>query len=125
MENNSYDEDDDLDFYSSPFHDDLREYATDCIENFFKNMMMYCGGKIPKSLLFTEKRISSLFNLDIVQAVDLAYEATNSVSKDNKLKDIMLVNETLKLLAKSGIPKYFAGGMLLMYLEFCEGIDFD
>lgn len=124
MENNNYDEDDDLDFYSSPFHDDLREYATDCIENFFKNMMMYCGGKIPKSLLFTEKRILSLFHLDIVKAVDLAYKTIDNISQD-KLKNIALVNETLKLLAKSGIPKYFAGGMLLMYLEFCEGIDFD
>ena len=37
-------------------------------------------------------------------------------------EDIKIVNETLNLLCKSGIPQKFAGGMMLIYLKYVKGI---
>ena len=34
-------------------------------------------------------------------------------------KIISILNECFK----SGIPKYFAGGIMLIYLELCEGLE--
>lgn len=116
--------------FAQTFHHNVRALAKFYMQQFFNDKTMYCGGKIPKVVLLIEKRISIVINYDISKGVLKAYEALSSVIKNEIPKttgeatsDIKLVNETLNLLAQSGVPQQFAGGMLLLYLEFVEGIE--
>lgn len=119
---------------SGEFLEDLKKLATQYIDQFFQDKRMHCGGSIPKYLLHCPQRLSRVMNYDIVRSVDTAYialeqtvsveEAANARRFGGATSDIKLVNETLNLLARSGIPQQFAGGMLLMYLEFVEGVEF-
>lgn len=119
--------------FARRFQGDAQTIVRGYIEQFFKGKMLHCGGKIPKSLLLSERRISLVLNYDIVRGVDRAYNCMEEflTVEDKKIaqscgevtNDIKLVAETLKLLSKSSVPQQFAGGMLLLYLEFVEGID--
>ena len=119
--------------FAKDFSADVKALARQYVEQFFSNKMLHCGGKIPKSLLFSERRMSMVLNYDIVKGVQRAYkhlEPTLSFSNAKMLRqageatdDIKLVNEVFDLLAKSGIPQQFAGGILCLYLEFIEGVD--
>lgn len=116
--------------FAQSFHHNVRALAKFYMQQFFNDKTMYCGGKIPKVVLLIEKRISLVINYDISKGVLKAYEAMSSVIKNEARSDageassdIKLVNETLNLLAQSGVPQQFAGGMLLLYLEFVEGIE--
>jgi hypothetical protein len=64
--------------------------------------------------------------------VDAAYEALgfpdlaenfDSQQKKRFDKAQAMVSRTLTNLAKSGVPKEYAGGVLLMYLELVKGVD--
>lgn len=114
--------------FAQNFHNDVHSLAKHYIYQFFSDKTMFCGGKIPKRVL--DKRISIVINYDISAGVLQAYDAMAELIKDECLRntneissDIKLVNETLNLLAKSGVPQQFAGGMLLLYLEFVEGVE--
>lgn len=114
--------------FAKRFQGDVRSVVKDYMEQFFSDKMLYCGGRIPHSLLFTEQRISMVLNYDIIHSVERAYKCLTHLVPTDKIsgevtEDIILVNETLKLLARSYIPQQFAGGMMLLYLEFVEGID--
>lgn len=119
--------------FAQRFPDDVRGVVRGYIERFFKNKMLHCGGKIPNSLLFSERRISIVLNYDIIKGVDRAYASLAHLRTIEDVKtakengevtsDIKLVNETLYLLSRSSVPQEFAGGMMLLYLEFVEGID--
>jgi len=118
--------------FAQEFFGDVKSLARQYMEQFFKDKMLHCGGKIPRSFLFAERRISMVMNYDIIKGVERAYkslEKTMPVDADQAKQsgeatdDIKLVNETLNLLARSGIPQQFAGGMMCLYLEFIEGVD--
>ena len=112
----------------------IRVNAKQCIDTFFKNKMFHCGGKIPNRLLNCDCRISMVMNFDIGAGVDRAYNALEKTMSVEELErarntgettdDIRLVNESLYMLSQNGIPQQFAGGMLCLYLEFIEGVDF-
>lgn len=71
-------------------------------------------------------------NYDIIKGVDHAYVALKDlVSSEEEARasltgdataDIKLVTKTLNFLARSGVPQQFAGGMMVLYLEFVEGV---
>ena len=112
--------------FAQDFFSDVKALAKQYMEQFFGDKMLHCGGKIPKSFLFAERRISMVLNYDIIKGVERAYKALDNQEKLNSgevTDDIKLVNETLNLLSRSGIPQQFAGGMMCLYLEFIEGID--
>jgi hypothetical protein len=119
--------------FAQDFYSDVKVLAKQYMEQFFKDKMLHCGGKIPKSLLFADRRLSMVLNYDIIKGVERAYkylepmllsEDLNSARQTGETtEDIKLVNGTLCLLAQSGIPQQFAGGMLCLYLEFIEGIN--
>lgn len=119
--------------FAQDFFGDVKVLAKQYIEQFFNGKMHHCGGKIPKSFLFAERRVSMVLNYDISTGVQCAYKALGPTLNDRDLEiaklsgemtsDIKLVTEVLSLLAKSGVPQQFAGGMMMMYLEFIEGID--
>ena len=119
--------------FAQDFYSDVKALAKQYMDQFFKDKMLHCGGKIPKSFLFADRRVSMVLNYDISTGVDRAYKYLERTIPQRDIDearqngeatdDIKLVNETLNLLARSGIPQQFAGGMLCLYLEFIEGID--
>lgn len=117
--------------FAQEFFGDVKALAKQYMEQFFKDKMLHCGGKIPRSFLFAERRISMVMNYDIIKGVERAYKSLEKVmpmpcdakQSGEATDDIKLVNETLNLLARSGIPQQFAGGMMCLYLEFIEGVD--
>ena len=121
-----------LDF-AQEFYRELRVLTRQYIEHFFANRMLHCGGPIPRSLLCTDNNISMVMNYDILKGVDRAYAALESRLTGEEVRssrqtgeitsDIRLVNDTLNLLAKAGVPQQFAGGMLVLYLRFIEGVE--
>jgi len=120
------------DILNSNFKGDILDVAKQYMVQFFQDKPMYCGGCVPRHLLHNPKRISKVVNTTVSDGIDQAYAALEKTLDPQELKraaqygtvtgDIILVNETLKMLARHGVPKCFAGGMMLMYLEFCEGV---
>ena len=74
-----------------------------------------------------------VMNYDIIMGIDHAYSALEKTIPFEELErarntgettsDIVLVNETLYMLSQSGVPQQFAGGMMILYLEFIEGVE--
>ncbi len=116
---------------------------------FFANKEMHCGGEIPEYLLFSDRYISDAMAIMIGDAVNLIYRAMGTaveiINEDEwgekqivlnqygqpieeldepaeLQKDIKSVLNVLQICSSQGVPKDLAGGILLMYMELCEGL---
>jgi hypothetical protein len=119
----------------SDFKKDTEDLAKYYINVFFNNKR-FKNGNTTKDLMKCSHNLSTVVNTSIISGVQRAYKALNNyiiVTQEdmNKAKkngdvtqEIKLVNETLKSLHKAGVPQQFAGGMMILYLEFCEGVSF-
>lgn len=111
------------------FRVDVRELAIYYLDKFFEDKEWHAGGRIPKRYLYSDRYISMALNTGIMEGVDKAYEALEKCEIDNvdsRLPgDIRLVVNILDKLAAAGVPRPFAAGFLLIYLELCIGIELD
>jgi len=111
------------------FLQDLTELAKQYILNFFSNKEMYCGGSIPTKMLLTPRNISLVMNASVEATLSRIYSCIQphfkQLDSDSGLvaEDVKLVISILKQCSKAGIPKEFATGILVIYLEHCEGLD--
>jgi len=128
QDTDAYDEYDDECWYvedtsaEKQFAADLRGLARQHVDGFFKNRPMHCGGRIPHSLLHNNRRLDLVLNTSIMDGVDIAYRSLSECEDITGNEDVKLVAGTLDTLAHSGVPQQFAGGLLLLYLEFCHGV---
>lgn len=115
------------------YTNNMEDFAKQQILKFFSGKELHCGGKIPHSLLENSKRVNMVVNLDLDSSINIFYNHSEGTMSQEELErykktgevswDIILVNDSLKLLAKSGVPQQFAGGMLLIYLELVKGYE--
>jgi hypothetical protein len=117
---------------SKHFKKDIKKIAKYYIRKFFKNKKGIQGEKLDVSLIYDKSNIEKMINTNILDSTNIIYKTLKDTSYSEKsktqkdvTKDIILVNEALKKIYKSKIPQQFAGGMLLLYLEFCKGIKFE
>jgi hypothetical protein len=117
---------------SKHFKKDIKKIAKYYIRKFFKNKNGVQGEKLNISLIYDKSNIEKMINTNILDSTNIIYKTLKDTSYSEKsktqkdvTKDIILVNEALKKIYKSKIPQQFAGGMLLLYLEFCKGIKFE
>lgn len=113
----------------------VNDFVKMCIEKFFDDKIMHCGGKVPKYMVNTPNRVYMVINTNLCEAVDLAYKSLcDHVSVEDKkianhygeiTSDIRMVNDALGILGKSGTPQRFAGGMMILYLKYCKGVKID
>ena len=95
---------------------------------FFRDKLLHTGGKVPKTMLLSQRRISKVVNYTIIKGVECAYGAIGDSLPDEG--DIRLVIETLHKIGDyrheggGGIPIEFRGGLLCVYLELVEGYRF-
>lgn len=121
--------DEDYDFgpsLVSSFRSDVRILARQYISSFFSKKEMHCGGKILDRHLFNDRNISLVLNTSIESAIELAYLAIESTEdcrlNPENFEDQKLCCAVLDECFRLSIPKEYAGGILLLYLNFCEGI---
>lgn len=114
---------------SRHFKKDIKKIAKYYIRKFFKNKKDKKGDKLNVEIIYNKHNIERMVNTNILESTNIIYENLKSTSYAEKskrqkdvTKDIVLVNEALKKIYKSKIPQQFAGGMLLLYLEFCKGV---
>jgi hypothetical protein len=115
-------------YFATGFFGDLKCLIRQYIEHFFQDKTFYCGGKIPKNILITDRNISIVANYDIIKGVQRAYSSLKEdpISLEclgEVTGDIRMVSSILDNLAKSSVPQQFAGGMMLLYLELVVGVD--
>jgi hypothetical protein len=117
--------------YYDEFLWDLTCYAKNCIDKFFAGKEMYGGGPVPARLLCSPRYVSMVINTDVMTGVPCAYKAMKRaehplVQQRSQLtsvpKDVKLVISILNHCKQLEIPKQFACGLMLMYLEICEGV---
>ena len=113
------------------FLKDAQSVAKGYIEVFFKDKEHYHGGKIKKEYLYSEKNLSRVLNTDVSSGILEAYSKIKNhpdivIDEDENAgiitDDVRLSMSIFDQCSKRGIPKQFAGGILLMYLDLCEGI---
>ncbi len=118
-------------FEYDSFFEDLRKLAVFYINSFFSDKAYFCGGPIPKKKLTSPRYLSLLLNLDVCNGMHYIYDVIGSnytdaqarcFEKQGKLPDdVTYAISLLDKCCKSGIPKCFAVGLTIMYLELCEG----
>jgi len=117
--------------YYDNFLEDIQSHVLERIDFFFRGKEFHCGGPIPVELLHSACYVTQVLNTNIIDGVDAAYESLGFCNyvdglgqeeKESFNKARSLVCRTLSLLSKTGVPKVYAGGILLMYLEIVHGI---
>ena len=97
--------------------------ARQCIEKFFAEREMHYGGPIPKKMLHSQRYLEFL-KLDISSAVNKIYD---SVEVESDFDETSISNETKLIIAildecaMMNIPKQYAGGITIAFLELCQG----
>lgn len=106
----------------------VHQMAKQQVEGFFKDKYLHTGGKIPKSVMFHDRRINKVINYNIITGVEHAYAAIgDSLQEEDDIRlvvDILHKIGTWKHENGSAIPLEFRGGILCMYLELVEGYEF-
>ena len=116
----------------------VQHIVTSCIDKFFEGRQMHCGGEISADHLHCPAYVSMVMNYSVGKSVDVAYAALdreNAIAyedlgitgKEEADDDADIREEFVIMMLQScapmGIPKCFAGGILLMYMELCLGVD--
>lgn len=115
----------------STFLKDVQALATKTIHAYFDDKQMFCGGPIPATVLDSPEYITQLLNTDM-SCMARAYDAIRASgmfeSSDGEAavgEDIRYVIKLVHHLEKCRIPRCFLPGILLMHMEFIEGISMD
>lgn len=126
-------EDDDIDtsydLRKSKFVDRIRLVAVHAMDRFFHKKLFWAGGTIAKSKLFKEEHIRVVMEMNIMDAYALAYYSLeknppDTVDTQEKNWNFKLVYEAHSECRELGVPKCHIGGILLVYLSLCHGVDF-
>ena len=115
---------------------DAQQYIRDCkdlarqyIKLFFKNKVDEHGFEIDTDDLLTERNISLVLNLDICEGMPIIYEAMQckkEIKRKGKIsEDVELVLKLLNECSKMSMPKSFAAGLIVIYVEVCKGCKLD
>jgi hypothetical protein len=126
---NEDDIDTSYDLNTSKHVDAIIKAAKECMSHFFCDKHYWAGGSIPRSKLFREEYVKVVMEMNVLDAISLAYFCLNknppdTVSTGKKGWDVELCYECLQQCGVRFIPKCHAGGMLLVYLALCHGVDF-
>jgi hypothetical protein len=113
------------------FVKDIERLAQHYIERFFIDKLLLSGEPVPLESMSKEYYIDKVLNLDVCGGIDLIYgaigvkysvEETRACERKGQLPaDVKHVLSLYKQCATLGIPKCFATGIIIIYLELCKG----
>lgn len=117
------------DLRKSKFVDQIRKVAMECMDHFFCDKTFWAGGSIPKSKLYKEENVRIVMEMNILDAFALCYyclenNAPDTVNTSEKGWDIEICYGALDQCRNRWIPKCYIGGIILVNLAVCHGIDF-
>lgn len=108
---------------------DVEMLAKYYIDLYFRDKELPKG--VTKKLLHSKKYTSMVLNLDICTGIDSIYKLVGVEYTNEQMRyferqgqlpdDVKYVISMLHDCSKRGIPKQFAVGVIVMYLELCEG----
>lgn len=117
-----------LDHEESPRHVAARaEGSRLAISKFFAQKRYWCGGTIPQSKLFSVKNINLVMQASIIDAIDTFHallasgETPENVDRTDIEWESRMILAVFTEAARLRISKDCYGGLLLLFLEFCEG----
>lgn len=99
------------------------------ISKFFVGKTMYCGGNLSERVLLSAKYVRMVLEIQLSLAVDIVYAAWKkdrgapfAIPMGGISDDVKWVMAFLHHCALQRVPPAFIGGLMLIYLEQCEGI---
>jgi len=97
-------------------------FARQCMEKFFDKREFYCGGPIPKKMLHSQ-RYAEILQLDISTAVNRIYDTIDVETDFDEAiaPETKLIISILDECSIMNIPKRYAGGITIAFLELCHG----
>ncbi len=111
--------------------DDLDMLAKYYIDLYFCDKTYPDGSSIPKKVLHSKHNISRVLNMDVCNSMELVYKTIGVEYSNDEMRhferqgqlpdDVKYVIAMLHDCSRRGIPKQFAVGIFVMYLELCEG----
>lgn len=126
---NSEDIDTSYDLSNSRYVDKIKLVAVFWMGEFFKDKFFWAGGKITKGKLFKEEHVRVVMEMNILDAYAIAYyclekNRPDTISVFDKHWEIKLVYDAHAECREMHVPKCYVGGILLVYLSVCHGIEF-
>jgi hypothetical protein len=115
------------DLSKSKFVNRIKQVAIECMDHFFCDKTFWAGGVIPKSKLYKEEHIRVVMEMNIMDAFAICYyclENNASGTVNEKGWDIEICYRALDQCRSRWIPKCYIGGIVLVNLSVCHGIDF-
>lgn len=120
------------DFYDldkSPYIKGIKKQAIECMDLFFVDKKYWAGGAISKKKLYNDQNIMTVMQTNILDAFAVAYECLEmqkpqSYNIKGKGWEIQLCYNIIKECSRKYIPKCCAGGILLVYLSLCQGVEY-
>jgi len=108
----------------------LRQLAIKHMALFFQGREYYCGGKIPDSVLFNRDNVNLVVETEMSDGITRIHRVLrhndlprNFIPRINHRWEIQYVLSLLNLCERIRIQKEFAAGIILIYLELCEGMN--
>ena len=90
---------------------------------------MHYGGPIPEGIIVNDKNVMMLLNVDMSTAVITTYAAMEvhngspyPIAMGGISDDVRWTLAFIRNCANMRVPDCFVGGLMLIYLEVCEGI---
>lgn len=116
--------------------EEIVAFAKSWMGNYFAKKPYYCGGEIPAHLLFAKKRVNLVLDCTFDMAIDIIDAALDKES-DKELtavedefiaaggvsEDIKTLINVLQDLSRDKVPQELSNGMIVLYFEFCLGVD--
>lgn len=125
----SDDFDDGYDLSKSNYLDDIRRQAVECLLVYFCDKTYWAGGDIPRCKLLRDEHVKVVLGMSMMDAFAVAYyllerQTPDGVDTGVKGWETELCYEAYRECGRREIPKDKSGGILLVWLSVCHGIDF-
>lgn len=97
---------------------DIKKFLT----LFFDGLSAPFGGPVQGRKICTSKNIDLVMYMRLFESIEMFYQCLTDAGWD----DVAQYHKFVELQCKAkraGVPKFFSGGLLLIWLELCAGIE--
>jgi hypothetical protein len=129
FEDDDEDIDTSYDLSRSEHKDEIRHQIVDLMKSFFKTKTYWAGGQIPKNKLLKEEYVRAVAEMNVMDAYAIAYyclskNTPDGVDTSDKNWQMQLCYGIHQECGKKSVPKCHSGGIILVCLSLCYGIEF-
>jgi hypothetical protein len=116
------------DYTKSNYASDIKKQAQEALLKFFQGKKFWAGAKLDLVTILNDRIVTIVLETSVIDAVDLAYRSLAQTQPDGwdvdqEKWDIKLINSITQEFRDKRIPKNVRGGIMLVYLEYCYGVE--